>query len=141
VYPRLKRSQVGLYGVSVDSVFSHKAFAEQLGGLPYELLADFERKVVSDWGVRRDDVAGYSGMPQRSVFILDREGVVRWRWVRSKEQPLPDAEEVLTEAKKVAAASEAPRRPGARRAAAGSPGSRAASSTPTAPRRRSSPKT
>ena len=141
MYPRLKRSQIGLYGVSVDSVFSHKAFAEQLGGLPYELLADFERKVVSEWGVRRDDVVGYSGMPQRSVFILDREGVVRWRWVRSKEQPLPDVEEVLAEAKQVAAASEAPRQPAARRAAAGRPGSRAASSTPTARPRRSFPKT
>lgn len=98
----MKRAKVGLYGISVDSVFSHKAFAEQLGGLPFELLADFERTVVTQWGVRRDDVAGYSGMPRRSVFILDPDGVVRWRWLRSQEQPLPDVEEVLREAKQVA---------------------------------------
>ena len=88
----------------MDSVFSHQAFAEHLGGLPFELLADFERKVVTEWGVRRDDVAGYAGMPTRSVFILDRDGVVRWTWVRSKEQPLPDYDEVIREAEKIAGA-------------------------------------
>lgn len=96
---------IKVYAVSVDSVYSHHAFADSLGGLQFELLADFERTVVSAWGVRRDDVAGYSGMPMRTVFILDPEGVVRWRWVRSKEQPLPDPDVILEEARRVAAAS------------------------------------
>lgn len=98
----MQKEGLGIYGISVDSVFSHKAFAEQLGGLPFELLADFERTVVTQWGVRREDVAGYSGMPLRSVFILDQEGVVRWRWVRTKEEPLPDYDSVVDEARKVA---------------------------------------
>ncbi len=89
----------------MDSVFSHKAFAEDLGGLPYELIADFERKMVTAYGVRRDDVAGYSGMPRRSVFIVDRKGEVRWTWVRTQEQPLPDYDEVIAEAKKITASS------------------------------------
>lgn len=118
MHPRLKRSKIGLYAISVDSVFSHKAFADQLGGIPFEMLADFERTVVTEWGVRRDDVAGYRGMPQRSVFILDRDRRVRWRWVRSQEQPLPDVEEVLREARKVASgAGPAPPAAGARRPA------------------------
>lgn len=58
--------------------------------------------MVTDWGVRRDDVAGYSGMPTRSVFVLDREGVVRWTWARSKEEPLPDYGAVIAAAEKVA---------------------------------------
>ncbi len=61
---------------------SKSHFAESLGGLPYPLVADFEREVVTAWGVRRDDVENYKGMPRRSVFVLDRAGVVRWRWVR-----------------------------------------------------------
>ncbi len=96
-------AELGLYAVSVDSVFSHKAFAEELGGLPFEMLADFERKMVDAYGVRRDDVPGYSGMPRRSVFIVDRKGVVRWTWLRTQQQPLPDYDEVIAEAKKVAA--------------------------------------
>ena len=84
-------------------MFSHQAFATELGGLPYELIGDFERKLVTAFGVRRDDVEGYSGMAKRSVFIIDRHGVIRWTWERSKEQPLPDYDEVIAEAKKVAA--------------------------------------
>jgi peroxiredoxin len=53
--------------------------------------------------VGRDDVKGYSGIPYRSVFILDREGVVRWNWMRTKEQPLPDVDQVIAQAQKVAA--------------------------------------
>ena len=95
---------IGIYGVSVDSVFSHQAFAEQLGGLPYDLLSDFERTVVEQWGVMRTDVPGYRGMPTRSVFILDGSGTVRWTWVRTKEEPLPDYDLVIAEAKKVTGA-------------------------------------
>lgn len=94
-----------LYALSVDSVYSHHAFAESLGGLPFQLLADFERTVVTEWGVRRDDVAGYRGMPLRSVFILDGTGTVQWRWVRSKEEPLPDPDLILAEARRVAGGS------------------------------------
>lgn len=86
----------------MDSVFSHKAFVEQLGGLPFELLGDFERRMVEAYGVRRDDVPGYSGMPQRSVFIVDPAGVIRWTWERSQDQPLPDFDEVVTAARRVA---------------------------------------
>jgi peroxiredoxin len=86
----------------VDSVFSHGAFVEQLGGLPFELLADFERRAVGAYGVRRDDVPGYSGMPQRSVFVVDREGVIRWTWERSPQQPLPDFDLVVEEARRIA---------------------------------------
>lgn len=93
---------ITVYGISVDTVFSHKAFAEQLGGLPFELLADFERKMVGAYGVRREDVPGYSGMPMRSVFVVDPEGVIRWTWVRRKDHPLPDYDEVIAAAKEVA---------------------------------------
>ena len=94
---------MGLYAISVDSVFSHQAFATELGGLPFDLIGDFERKMVTAYGVRRDDVEGYSGMAKRSVFIIDRRGVIRWTWERSREEPLPDYDLVIAEAKQVAA--------------------------------------
>lgn len=59
--------------------------------------------MVTDYGVRRDDVEGYSGMAKRSVFIIDQSGVIRWTWVRTKDEPLPDYDRVIAEAKKVAA--------------------------------------
>ena len=57
---------------------------------------------MTAFGVRRDDVEGYSGMAKRSVFIIDRSGVIRWTWERSKEEPQPDYDRVLAEARKVA---------------------------------------
>jgi peroxiredoxin len=89
--------------MSVDSVYSHKAFAEELGGLPFELIGDFERKVVDSWGVRRTDLEGYDGVPRRSIFILDPDRVVGWRWVTTPEQRLPDVAEVLSQAMAIAA--------------------------------------
>lgn len=99
---QLAEDGIAIYGISVDSVFSHQAFAEQLGGLPFELLADFERQMVTAYGVRREDVAGYSGMPTRSIFIVDPEGVIRWTWIRRKDEPLPDYHEVVAAAREIA---------------------------------------
>ena len=73
--------------------------------MPFELIGDFERKMVTDYGVRRDDVAGYSGMARRTIFVIDHEGVIRWTWVGSREQPLPDYDAVIAEAKQLAAAA------------------------------------
>jgi peroxiredoxin len=81
-------------------VFSHQAFAKELGGLPYDLIGDFERKMVTDYGVRRDDVQGYSGMARRTVYVIDGSGTIRYRWQGSREQPLPDYDLVIEEARK-----------------------------------------
>ena len=61
--------------------------------------------MVTDYGVRRDDVAGYSGMARRSIFIVDRERKIRFTWIASREQPQPDYDAVIGEAKKVAGES------------------------------------
>ena len=60
--------------------------------------------MVTDYGVRRDDVAGYSGMARRTIFVIDHEGVIRYTWVASREQPQPDYDAVVAVAKEVAAA-------------------------------------
>ena len=93
-------SGIGLYGISVDSVFSHQAFAKELGGLPFDLIGDFERKMVADFGVKREDVAGYSGVARRTIFVIDGQGVIRWTWVTSREQPLPDYDAVIAIARR-----------------------------------------
>jgi alkyl hydroperoxide reductase subunit AhpC len=71
--------------------------------LPFDLIGDFERKMVTDYGVRREDVAGYSGVARRTIFIVDHEGVIRWTWMTSPEQRLPDYNLVMEEAMKIAA--------------------------------------
>jgi peroxiredoxin len=60
--------------------------------------------MVTDYGVRRDDVAGYSGMARRTIFVVDHDGVIRYTWVASREQPQPDYDAVIAEARKLAGA-------------------------------------
>jgi peroxiredoxin len=93
---------IGIYGISVDSVFSHQAFAKELGGLPFDLIGDFERRMVTDYGVRRDDVEGYSGLARRTVFVIDGSGTITYTWVTSPEQRQPDYDLVIEEARKAA---------------------------------------
>jgi peroxiredoxin len=98
---------IGIYAISVDSVFSHQAFAKEIGGLPFDLIGDFERKMVTDYGVRRDDVAGYAGIARRTVFVIDGQGIVRYTWITSREQPQPDYDAVIEEARKAAGGTKA----------------------------------
>jgi peroxiredoxin len=65
-------------GVSCDSVFSHKAFATECGGLDFPLLSDFwpHGTACRAFGVFTEN----TGFPQRSVFVLDAAGTVRWAY-------------------------------------------------------------
>jgi mycoredoxin-dependent peroxiredoxin len=62
-------------GISVDSAWAHKAFAQQLK-IEYPLLADFHPKgdVAEKFGLYLAD----KGITQRATVILDREGIVRY---------------------------------------------------------------
>jgi len=62
-------------GVSVDSVWSHKAYAEKMG-IHYPLLADFQpRGAVADkFGVFLAD----KGITGRAIAIINKQGNVAW---------------------------------------------------------------
>jgi peroxiredoxin Q/BCP len=62
-------------GVSPQSVESHERFARE-HELTVPLLADPERSAIRDYGV-----GGPAGLVRRSIFIVDPEGVVRYRHV------------------------------------------------------------
>lgn len=84
-------------GVSVDSVFSHRAFAEQLGGIAFPLLADFHPKgeATKAYGLWRED----RGLSRRAIVIIDREGIVRYVEVIPKGPP--DVERILEAVKAI----------------------------------------
>ena len=61
-------------GLSVDSVWSHKAYAEKLG-ISYPILADFHPRgaVASQFGLYLAD----KGITNRATVLIDKEGIVR----------------------------------------------------------------
>jgi peroxiredoxin len=77
-------------GVSVDSVWSHKAFAEKMG-IQYSLLADFQPRgaVGEKFGVYLAD----KGITGRAIAIVDRNGNLAW--FKNYDIPtVPDIKEV-----------------------------------------------
>jgi peroxiredoxin Q/BCP len=64
-------------GISSDSVESHQKFAEH-HELPLRLLSDAEGKVSTLYGAR----SLIPGKVARSVFVIDAEGILRYKDVR-----------------------------------------------------------
>jgi len=88
-------------GVSVDSVWSHKAYAEKMG-IKYSLLADFHpRGAMSEkYGVYLAD----KGITGRAIAIVNKTGKVAW--FKNYDIPVvPDLKEVASALSQVKAAT------------------------------------
>ncbi len=81
----------------VESDRAHTAYANHLN-LPFPILSDFNRQVVQEFGITYSPEAPYTGfwgMSKRSVFVLDREGTVRYAWVSDDPGIAPDIEPIV----------------------------------------------
>jgi peroxiredoxin Q/BCP len=72
---RLDELDADVIGVSPQSLDSHERFRAQYG-LTVPLLADPERSMIRAYGV-----LGPGGLVRRSIFIVDPDGIVRYRHV------------------------------------------------------------
>lgn len=61
-----------ILAISADDLVSHQGFSIRLGGIPFPMLSDQERKVIQLYGVAKEEGHGI----RRSVFVLDREGKI-----------------------------------------------------------------
>jgi glutaredoxin len=79
-------------GISIDHVPCLKAWAESLGGITYPLLSDFwpHGEVAARYGVFRDD-----GRSERALFIVDKEGLIRYIDIHDIDEQ-PDNEELFS---------------------------------------------
>jgi peroxiredoxin len=95
-FPEVNRDDVELLTVSVDSFFSHRAWADA-ENFQFELLADFwpHGAVSEEYGVFDAD----RGVAVRGTFIIDKEGVVRWKVVNA----IPQARDIADYQKALAA--------------------------------------
>jgi thioredoxin-dependent peroxiredoxin len=58
--------------ISSQGLDSHEKFSEKLG-LTFPLLADADKAVADAYGT-----LGPLGFPRRSVFVLDKDGIIRY---------------------------------------------------------------
>ena len=92
---RLGKANAQVYGISVDTFFSLKAFHDH-EQLSFPLLSDFNKQVIRDYGVFNEDMIGLKGIAKRAVFVIDKDGVVRYRQVLDDARDEPDYEKVFS---------------------------------------------
>ena len=95
-FPEASRDDVELLTVSVDSFFTHRAWADQ-ENFQFSLLADFwpHGAVAKEYGVFDAE----RGLAIRGTFVIDKEGIVRWKVVN----PIPQARDIADYQKALAA--------------------------------------
>ena len=91
---KLNAAKAQVYGISVDTFFTLKAF-QDAERLTFPLLSDFNKDVIRQYGVFNEDMIGLKGIAKRAVFVIDTNGVVRYREVLEDARNEPNYENVL----------------------------------------------
>ena len=91
-YDEFASRGIQLLGISVDSIYSHGAWAA-VRGIRYPLLSDFQPRgeTARAYNVWRDA----DGHSERAVYLIDADGVIRWAHVSERLKELPDFDELV----------------------------------------------
>jgi len=97
-YQQFQAEDTEVLGMSVNTAFSQKAFAD-FAKINYPLLSDTSGKTMTAFGVFDQE----RRQAKRSYIIVDKEGVVRYLNIRHNNGPkdLHSTETLLNEVKKV----------------------------------------
>lgn len=88
-------------GISADTPFVQAEFAKQ-NNLTFPLLSDFNHQAMKAFGVYDGSFLGLlDGIAKRSVFVLDRNGTVVYKWVSDNPGVEPPYEEIEAAVRKV----------------------------------------
>jgi len=90
-------------GISVDSIYSHGAWAA-VRGITFPLLADFHPKgeVARRYQVWREA----DGFSERALYVIDGDGIIRYSHVSPELHKIPDIYELFEVLEGVASDSE-----------------------------------
>jgi peroxiredoxin len=82
-----------VFGISVDSPFSQKAWKEK-EHLNFALLSDFNREVVKAYGAQYDRLMAFEGVAKRSAFVIDKAGKIQYAEVLESAGDLPNFDKI-----------------------------------------------
>lgn len=102
MFERFREAKAILLAINTNSVFSHRAWREQMN-LQFELLSDFDGKVSASYGVLCGDEGYLKGRSNRAVFVVDSNRIVRFAWVADDPSYEPDYDLVLEAVRRVGA--------------------------------------
>ena len=91
----LRQMDARVIGISVDGPFANKIFTENRH-LNFDLLSDYKRDVINRYGVVMEKLGPLEGYnaAKRSVFILDENHKIVYKWVSDTPTVEPNYEEI-----------------------------------------------
>jgi len=78
-----------VFGISTDTFFALKAWGDQQK-LGFPLLSDYNKEAIKAFDVVNPDMIGLKNIAKRSVIVIDKGGVVRYREVLDDARNEPD---------------------------------------------------
>lgn len=96
-YNNFKRAGGEVIAISVDEQSFAWSMA-QTTGAKFQILSDADKKVITSYGIL--NAAEHDGIAHPSIFIVDREGKIRFLHVGKDPQDRPPDETILEEVKK-----------------------------------------
>ncbi len=98
-----EKEKVQILTVSIDSHEDSKKFVQKLkerfaGDLDFPMLEDKNHKVIDRYGILNPDGKGW---PHPATYVIDRQGVVRWKFVEVDYKKRPKNEQILQALRKI----------------------------------------
>lgn len=76
-------------GISVDSFFCLGEFKKS-ENLNFTLLSDFNKEVSKNYDSLYEDYYGMKGVSKRATFVIDRQGIIKYKEILDDAGDLPD---------------------------------------------------
>jgi peroxiredoxin len=91
-------SNAAVYGISGDNPFAQEAWAQK-EKITVPLLSDYEHQVAKAYDVIYDSFLpqmnlGMGGVPKRSAFIIDKNGVIQYAESNDDARQLPNFDKI-----------------------------------------------
>lgn len=91
----LEKYGAEVIGISVDGPFANKMFGQN-HHIKFPLLSDYKRQVVNNYGIVMKDLGPLTdyNAAKRSIFILDKDQKIQYRWISDNPLIEPDYNEI-----------------------------------------------
>ncbi len=92
-----------ILAISVDSHDDSKKFVQKLkekftGDLDFPLLEDKDHKVITRYGILNPNNKGW---PHPATYVVDKQGIVRWRFIETDFRKRPTNGQILEALRKL----------------------------------------
>lgn len=98
-----EKERTQILTISIDSHDDSKKFIQKLqerfpGDYDFPFLEDKNHKVIDRYGLLNPDGRGW---PHPATYVIDKQGVVRWKFVETDYKKRPTNEQILQALRKI----------------------------------------